>query len=98
MSRNIVDPPTPLGSRSMSLRRNGDDQVSPTSEFSPGLLDLHSFDTELLPEVCSHFFHILFTILSYKSFFFFFFLQNVCDKKSRLCNCVALLVVFSRIG
>lgn len=71
MSRNIVDPPTPLGSRSMSLRRNGDDQVSPTSEFSPGLLDLHSFDTELLPEVCSHFFHILFTILSCKSFFFF---------------------------
>ena len=70
MSRNIADPPTPLGSRSMSLRRNGDDQVSPTSEFSPGLLDLHSFDTELLPEVCSHFFHILFTILSYKSFFF----------------------------
>ena len=71
MSRNIADPPTPLGSRSMSLRRNGDDQVSPTSEFSPGLLDLHSFDTELLPEVCSHFFHILFTILSCKSFFFF---------------------------
>ena len=64
MSRNIADPPTPLGSRSMSLRRNGDDQVSPTSEFSPGLLDLHSFDTELLPEVCSHFLHILFTILS----------------------------------
>nr|POE48536.1 kinesin-like protein kin-13b [Quercus suber] len=51
MSRNIVDPPTPLGSRSMSLRRNGDDRVSPTSEFSPGLLDLHSFDTELLPEM-----------------------------------------------
>ncbi|KAK4604193.1 hypothetical protein RGQ29_012625 [Quercus rubra] len=51
MSRNIADPPTPLGSRSMSLRRNGDDQVSPTSEFSPGLLDLHSFDTELLPEM-----------------------------------------------
>lgn len=40
MSRNVaLDPST-----------NGDDQVSP-SEFSPGLLDLHSFDTELLPEV-----------------------------------------------
>lgn len=33
-------------------RRNGEeDGVSP-NEYSPGLLDLHSFDTELLPEVC----------------------------------------------
>ncbi|KAM1090088.1 hypothetical protein TB2_017416 [Malus domestica] len=31
------------------MRRNGDDRVSP-SELSPGLLDIHSFDTELLPE------------------------------------------------
>lgn len=32
-------------------RRNGEeDGVSP-NEYSPGLLDLHSFDTELLPEV-----------------------------------------------
>ncbi|XP_062149081.1 kinesin-like protein KIN-13B [Alnus glutinosa] len=51
MSRNVaLDPSTPLGSRSSSMRKNGDDQVSP-SEFSPGLLDLHSFDTELLPEM-----------------------------------------------
>lgn len=40
----------PLSSRSWSLRKYGEDQVSP-SELSPGLLDLHSFDTELLPEV-----------------------------------------------
>lgn len=51
MSRNMaVNPSTPPGSRSSSMRKIGDDQVSP-SEFSPGLLDLHSFDTELLPEV-----------------------------------------------
>ncbi|PSS15600.1 Kinesin-like protein [Actinidia chinensis var. chinensis] len=41
----------PLCSRSSSMRKNGgDERVSP-SEFSPGLLDLHSFDTELLSEV-----------------------------------------------
>ncbi|XP_011043462.1 PREDICTED: kinesin-13A-like [Populus euphratica] len=32
-------------SRSSSLRKTGDDQ------FSPGLFDLHSFDTDLLPEL-----------------------------------------------
>ncbi|GMN69791.1 hypothetical protein TIFTF001_038846 [Ficus carica] len=37
-------------SRSSSLRRYGDDQLSP-SDLSPGLLDLHSFDTELLPQM-----------------------------------------------
>ena len=40
----------PLNSRSMGQRKTGEEQVSP-SEFSPGLLDLHSLDTELLPEV-----------------------------------------------
>nr|VDC77360.1 unnamed protein product [Brassica rapa] len=41
------EPTTPqYGSRPSSQRRNNDE-----SEFSPGLLDLHSFDTELLPEV-----------------------------------------------
>ncbi|XP_027358125.1 kinesin-like protein KIN-13B isoform X2 [Abrus precatorius] len=35
-----------FGTRSSSLRRNDDDRV-----LSSGLLDLHSFDTELLPEV-----------------------------------------------
>ncbi|THU69884.1 hypothetical protein C4D60_Mb08t19130 [Musa balbisiana] len=38
----------PLTSRSSSQRKNGE-EVSP-SELSPGILDLHSFDTELLPE------------------------------------------------
>ncbi|XP_027358124.1 kinesin-like protein KIN-13B isoform X1 [Abrus precatorius] len=35
-----------FGTRSSSLRRNDDDRV-----LSSGLLDLHSFDTELLPEM-----------------------------------------------
>lgn len=35
-----------FGTRSSSLRQNDDDRV-----FSSGLLDLHSFDTELLPEM-----------------------------------------------
>ncbi|KAJ9179168.1 hypothetical protein P3X46_010987 [Hevea brasiliensis] len=44
-----VEPTTPpVSSRSSSQRKNG--EASP-SEFSPGLLDLHSFDTELLPEM-----------------------------------------------
>ena len=43
--------PPPIPSRSSSMRRNGDDRVSP-SELGPGLLDINSFDTELLPEVC----------------------------------------------
>lgn len=52
LTRNLQasDPSTPpVSSRSSSLRKNGDD-VS-LSELSPGLLDLHSFDTELLSEV-----------------------------------------------
>lgn len=50
MSAAAESPSTPLlSSRSSSQRKNGDD-VSP-SELSPGLLDLHSFDTELLPEM-----------------------------------------------
>ena len=35
---------------SPNQRKNGEDPESP-SRFSPGLLDLNSFDTELLPEV-----------------------------------------------
>ncbi|KAJ0030361.1 hypothetical protein Pint_13167 [Pistacia integerrima] len=51
MNRKSPDPTTPpLSSRSTSLRRTGDDYVS-HGELSPGLLDLHSFDTELLPEM-----------------------------------------------
>lgn len=46
------DPSTPpVISRSSSMRKNGGDDNTSPSEFSPGLLDLHSFDTELLPEV-----------------------------------------------
>ncbi|XP_010542244.1 PREDICTED: kinesin-like protein KIN-13B [Tarenaya hassleriana] len=41
------EPTTPqYSSRPSSQRKNTDE-----SEFSPGLLDLHSFDTELLPEI-----------------------------------------------
>ncbi|XP_010545707.1 PREDICTED: kinesin-like protein KIN-13B [Tarenaya hassleriana] len=41
------EPTTPqYGSRPSSQRHNADE-----SGFSPGLLDLHSFDTELLPEI-----------------------------------------------
>ncbi|CAJ2661251.1 kinesin-like protein KIF2A-like [Trifolium pratense] len=34
--------------RASNLKMNGEDS---TGDFSPGLLDLHSFDTELLPEI-----------------------------------------------
>ncbi|KAK3028328.1 hypothetical protein RJ639_037790 [Escallonia herrerae] len=40
----------PANSRLSSQRKNNGEEVSP-SEFSPGLLDLHSFDTELLSEI-----------------------------------------------
>ncbi|RWR73375.1 kinesin-like protein KIN-13B [Cinnamomum micranthum f. kanehirae] len=40
----------PVCSRSSSQRKSGEDSVSP-SELSPGILDLHSFNTELLPEM-----------------------------------------------
>ncbi|KAK4789785.1 hypothetical protein SAY86_017089 [Trapa natans] len=44
-----MEPSTPpMNSRSSILRKNEED---PRSEFSPGLLDLHSFDTELIPEM-----------------------------------------------
>lgn len=43
-----MEPNTPpASSRTSNQRRNGDDP----SELSPGLLDLHSFDTELIPEM-----------------------------------------------
>ncbi|GKV27020.1 hypothetical protein SLEP1_g36228 [Rubroshorea leprosula] len=44
----FTEPTTPPGSswQSSQMKNNGD-----PSEFSPGLLDLHSFDTELLPEM-----------------------------------------------
>ncbi|GAB4850186.1 Kinesin-like protein KIN-13B [Ancistrocladus abbreviatus] len=46
-----TEPSTPPPGGSRPSRKNaGQDQVLP-SELSPGLLDLHSFDTELLPEI-----------------------------------------------
>ncbi|XP_071742318.1 kinesin-like protein KIN-13B [Rutidosis leptorrhynchoides] len=53
--RSVADTMTPSAcSRSPSFTKyaNSELQVSP-GEFSPGLLDLHSFDTELLTEVHS---------------------------------------------
>ncbi|XP_065850178.1 kinesin-like protein KIN-13B [Euphorbia lathyris] len=48
--QSSLDASTPqISSRSSSLRKLGEDYVS-SSVLSPGLLDLHSFDTELLPE------------------------------------------------
>lgn len=59
MSRKSPEPGTPpVCSRSSSLRKNSDEYVSP-SELSPGLLDLHSFDTELLSEVLIYFFYLI---------------------------------------
>ena len=40
------------GARSSSLRMKGDDPVLST-DFTHGLLDLNSFDTELLPELAN---------------------------------------------
>ncbi|KAK5792671.1 kinesin-like protein KIN-13B [Gossypium arboreum] len=50
MGNDFFTEPTtpPVGSRPSSQRMNGDQSPN---EFSPGLLDLHSFDTELLPEM-----------------------------------------------
>lgn len=53
-SQRNADVLTP-GSRSSSFTKYGGvEQVSP-NEFSPGLLDLHSFDTELLTDVYPYF-------------------------------------------
>ncbi|KAI8529539.1 hypothetical protein RHMOL_Rhmol12G0232800 [Rhododendron molle] len=47
----FTEPSTPpVNPLSVSRRKNSQDLESPTG-FSPGLLDLHSFDTELLPEI-----------------------------------------------
>ncbi|GMH03678.1 hypothetical protein Nepgr_005517 [Nepenthes gracilis] len=47
-----ADPPATPPVSSHASRKNGDeDQVSSPSELSPGLLDLHSLDTELLSEM-----------------------------------------------
>ncbi|KAF6176330.1 hypothetical protein GIB67_011119 [Kingdonia uniflora] len=46
------DPTTPpLSSRSSSQRKSGGEEYVSPSELSPGILDLHSLDTELLPQM-----------------------------------------------
>ncbi|KAJ7962996.1 Kinesin-like protein [Quillaja saponaria] len=63
-SEYYMEPSTPPGnSRSSSQRKNGEDSPS---DFSPGLLDLHSFDTELLPEILSNFLISLKSALHFK--------------------------------
>ena len=55
----LLEPSTPPGPGNSRSRKNngggggggGGGEDSPGGDFSPGLLDLHSFDTELLPEV-----------------------------------------------
>ncbi|BAT98515.1 hypothetical protein LR48_Vigan406s016400 [Vigna angularis] len=49
-SEYSMDPLTPP--RSYAVKKNGDEDDSPR-DFSPGLLDIHSFDTELLPQIPS---------------------------------------------
>ncbi|XP_058113577.1 kinesin-like protein KIN-13B isoform X2 [Magnolia sinica] len=41
----------PICSRSSSQRKNGEEDYVSPSELSPGILDLHSFDTELLSDI-----------------------------------------------
>lgn len=49
MNEYYMEPSTPPGnSRPASQHKSREDSPN---DFSPGLLDLHSFDTELLPEV-----------------------------------------------
>ncbi|XP_027344851.1 kinesin-like protein KIN-13B [Abrus precatorius] len=50
-SAYCMDPSTPPRSYT-TVKRSGDRDDSP-HDFSPGLLDLHSFDTELLPQMSS---------------------------------------------
>lgn len=60
------DPSTPMASsRSSSMRKNGNEVEVLPGELSPGLLDLHSFDTELIPEVCRLFFFQEFLFLCF---------------------------------
>ena len=50
-----LDPSTPP--RSYAVKKNGNgygEEDDSPRDFSPGLLDLHSFDTELLPQVIVH--------------------------------------------
>ena len=64
-----VDALTPQSrSRSSSMRKNADEMFL-ASHYSPGLLDLHAFDTELLPEVgsVSLLYSFLFLILKSRS-------------------------------
>ncbi|KAF7800793.1 kinesin-like protein KIN-13B [Senna tora] len=49
MNEYYMEPSTPPGNhRASSQKKNAEDSPG---DFSPGLLDLHSFDTELIPEM-----------------------------------------------
>lgn len=48
-----TEPSTPPMNPSRISRKNSEGQILP-SEYSPGLLDLHSHDTELIPEMPGH--------------------------------------------
>lgn len=69
-SEYSMDPLTPP--RSYAVKKNGDEDDSPR-DFSPGLLDIHSFDTELLPQVYSFSFRF-----NYRWMFLFGFVWIIC--------------------
>ncbi|KAK7294197.1 hypothetical protein RJT34_17083 [Clitoria ternatea] len=50
-NEGCMDPSTPP--RSFAIKKNGGGDDDSPRDFSPGLLDLHSFDTELLPRMAS---------------------------------------------
>lgn len=72
----------PLSSRSSSLRKNA-------GELSSGLLDLHSSDTELLPEVITIFISFTFTNHVITS------IDRRLAKRERVINCSFVLIVAS---
>ncbi|XP_047328353.1 kinesin-like protein KIN-13B [Impatiens glandulifera] len=47
----FADPSIPPFSSRSNMRKNGEDDGGPHGDFSPGLLDLQSFDTELLTDI-----------------------------------------------
>lgn len=68
--------------RSSSMRKNADEMFLP-SHYSPGLLDLHAFDTELLPEVALVYpfllrFYILLNFLNMRILLMCHLLVRVC--------------------
>ena len=58
----FAEPLTPPGNARGQRKNGGDDP----NEFSPGLLDLHAFDTELIPEVASGFCNCMLAAFGFK--------------------------------